>query len=153
MAEADVAKRSKQATCHCGGTFPIGEDSDHEKSTQHLDWLEKETSPAAGQVIEGDLFRILEQHPDLKRAVALMNLDDPKLKNYSAKDRPFLAAKLVRQYYAAHGWGEFGAPDGMPKTIGDFCELAKIPDILNEREKIRKAEFEERDRRKRARTQ
>ena len=139
MATADVTVRGKGIKCACGAVAE-GDQSEHEQSVEHTTWLEQATSPDA---VDSPLARILNEHPPLKEAVGYMDLDNEKLKKFSKAERPFMAAKLIRSYYFSKGWGEFGAPDGIPKNVGEFCKLADIPDIQNDREKKRQAERKE----------
>ncbi len=122
---------------------------EHEKTDVHMQYLEEMTDPAKYWKLE----IIFKDHPDLKVAVGYMDpAQDRPGSSIKNDDRPFMAAKAVRHYYFNTGWAEYGVPEGIPKTVGEFCKLAKIPNIMNERERIRTAELEEGAKRKVARS-
>lgn len=125
----NVVAKITGTTCECGASVAHDMGIDHEKTPQHLAWLEKVTKPEPLRPSPSD--KEIERLPQDLR-MALSEMDNPAI---PVARRPFMAARRVRAYYADMGYSNgVPVPDGLPQTVRGFMDKFGIPVVPNERE-------------------
>lgn len=117
----------KDNICECGASVAnVNPGQPHDKSRQHLEWLDKVTTP---DVVDTDLYIKRETLPeDMKNALNLWDGPEALKRERDQSKRMQKTAKAVRAIYAMEGWSDgLTPPDGIPGNVNLFLQTYSVP--------------------------